>query len=73
MNDFRLDRGMITTVGGRQIVLEERDGTSVTIPLAPRARVVGAPGPGALRPGMRVLVVRRANAPANLIQVERGP
>jgi hypothetical protein len=75
VNDFRLDRGVITAVAAGSIDLRERDGTTVTILVARGARVVGAPSvttAAQLRPAMRVLVVRKANAPANTIQVEAG-
>jgi len=73
VNDFRLDRGVITAVTPGSIDLRERDGTVVTIPVARRARVVGRVFSVAqLRPAMRVLVVRKANAPASTIQVEAG-
>jgi hypothetical protein len=73
VNDFRLDRGVIVSVVRRQITLREQDGTVVTIAVAPRTRVTGSPtvtDVSQLRPPMRVLVVRRANARANLIRVE---
>jgi hypothetical protein len=73
VNDFRLDRGVIASVVPGSLDLRERDGSTVTIPVARRARVVGFGGVTTvrqLRPGMRVLVVHKANAPANLIQVE---
>jgi hypothetical protein len=73
VNDFRLDRGLIVSVSPGSLVLRERDGTVVTIAVGPRARVVGSPSvtdASQLRPPMRVLVVRRANGRANLIQVE---
>jgi hypothetical protein len=73
VNDFRLDRGVIVSVVRRQITLREQDGTVVTIAVAPRARLTGSPtvtDVSQLRPPMRVLVVRRANARANLIRVE---
>ena len=73
VNDFRLDRGVITATGPGSITLRERDGTLVTIQVAARARVVGSPrftDVSQLRPPLRVLVVRKANAPAHLIQVE---
>jgi hypothetical protein len=73
VNDFRLDRGVIVSATRRSLVLSEQDGTTVTIAVAPRARVTGSPSVtdvSQLRPPMRVLVVRRANARANLIQVE---
>jgi hypothetical protein len=73
INDFRLDRGVIVSVSRGQLVLREQDGTTVTIPVAPRATVTGSPSVTSvadLRPPMRVLVVRRANARARQIQVE---
>jgi hypothetical protein len=73
INDFRIDRGVIVSVGRGQLVLREQDGTTVTIPVAPRATVTGSPSVTSvadLRPPMRVLVVRRANARARQIQVE---
>jgi hypothetical protein len=75
VNDFRLDRGVITSIVPRVLTLRERDGTVIGIPFTRRARIVGSAsvtGVRQLRPGMRVLVVRRANAPAHLIQVEGG-
>jgi hypothetical protein len=72
IEDFRIDRGVITSVGAGSITLRERDGTVVTIAVTPATRIVGA-GPGAqLRRRMRVLVVRPLNEPARQIQVE-GP
>jgi hypothetical protein len=73
VNDFRIDRGVVVSVATGTLVLRERDGSVVTITVARRARVVGSPAVtdvSQLRPPMRVLVVRRANARANLIQVE---
>jgi hypothetical protein len=73
VNDFRIDRGMITAVSPGMIVLRERDGTIVTIAVARRARVVGdfsVTDVSQLRPPMRVLVVRKANGPATTIQIE---
>jgi hypothetical protein len=75
INDFRIDRGVITAVTPASIDLRERDGSTVTIAVARRARVLGSPvvtSVSQLRPSMRVLVVRKANAPANTIQVEAG-
>jgi hypothetical protein len=75
VNDFRLDRGVITTIVPRMLTLRERDGTVVSIPVVRRAKIVGSPSVtdvSQLRPGMRILVVRQANAPAHLIRVEGG-
>jgi len=73
VNDFRLDRGVITAIVPGTLTLRERDGTVVSIAFLRRAKIVGSPSAASarqLRPGMRVLVVRRANAPAHLIRVE---
>ena len=73
VNDFRIDRGVITSTAPGEITLRERDGTIVTIPVAPSTVVVGRLAittVGQLRPPMHVLVVRKANAPAQKIQVE---
>jgi hypothetical protein len=72
-DDFRIDRGVITSTSPGSLVLQERDGTVVTIPVARGARVLGSAlvrNVSQLRPPMRVLVVRKATAPANLIEVE---
>ncbi len=76
VNDFRIDRGVIETAAPGSITLREKDGTVVTIQVAANARVVGSVRfrrVAQLRPRLRVLVVRKANAPANLVQVESGP
>ena len=73
VNDFRLDRGVITAIVPGTLTLRERDGTVVSIAFLRRVKIVGLPSVASarqLRPGMRVLVVRRANAPAHLIRVE---
>ena len=73
VRDYRIDRGRITGVAPGSITLRERDGTLVTIQVAANARIVGLGRPtnvSQLRPNLRVLVVRQANRPANLIQVE---
>jgi hypothetical protein len=72
--DYRIDRGVIVTVTPGSIVLREKNGDMVPIQLAPAATVTGPGGRGgqaaALRRGMRVIVFRLANAPADSIQVE---
>jgi hypothetical protein len=74
VNDFRLDRGVITATAPGSITLRERDGTVVTITVTPATRVLGGgvrvTDVSQLRPPMRVLVVRKANAPAAQIQLE---
>ena len=75
VNDFRIDRGVITSVATGSITIRERDLTVVTIPVSPATRVLGGTrftDVAQLRPTLRVLVVRKANQPAMQIQVE-GP
>src|SRR6478672_7392784 len=76
VNDFRIDRGVITATAPGSITIRERDGTVVTISVTPTTKVVGgarARDVSQLRPPMRVLVFRRANGPATQIQVEGRP
>jgi len=73
VQDTRLDRGVVLGVTPDSIVLREKDASQQTIPLAANVAVrVGAQtGTTAnLRRGMRVVVARQANAPADTIQVE---
>jgi hypothetical protein len=71
--DHRIDRGRILRVAPRQgtIRLFERDGTVLTIEVAPTAtiEVRGLPASlYALRRGMRVTVVRTGDRPAELVR-----
>ena len=73
VNDFRIDRGVITAAAPGSITLRERDGTVVTIPVTSATKVQGDArftSASQLRPPLRVLVVRKANAPAGQIEVE---
>jgi hypothetical protein len=73
-DDYLIDRGVIRAVTPAAITLKERDGRMVTIDVGTSATVVGAGGrtrgTGVLRVGVRVMVLRLANAPAETIQVE---
>jgi hypothetical protein len=71
--DWMIDRGVVTAVGGGTITVREADGRSAAIPLDPNARVQGPARFAAvsrLRPRLRVVVYHQANAPAQLVQVE---
>jgi hypothetical protein len=73
VNDFRIDRGIVVATAAGSITLRERDGTVVAIAVTPATRVLGGVAVtdvSQLRPPMRVLVVRKANAPAAQIQLE---
>jgi hypothetical protein len=73
VEDYQIDRGVIKTITPAAIILKEKDDRMVTIQIATSASVTGPgsrSGGKALRVGMRVTVVRLANAPAQSIQVE---
>ena len=75
VRDIRVDRGRISAVGpGRTLSIGERDGTAVTIPVAPTARITlgGSPvGFGALRKNMRVQTQREGDGPADTVDATR--
>lgn len=72
--DIQVDRGVITAAAAASLTIQEADGRVVTYTLTPTTRVVGATtrprNATRLRVGFRVLVVRHANGPAEIIQVE---
>jgi hypothetical protein len=71
--DWRIDRGVITAVSGGTVTLREGDGTSLSVPVDPAARVQGPPrfaSPARLRPRLRVVLYHQANGPAEIVQVE---
>ena len=75
VRDIRIDRGRITAIGpGRTLTILERDGTSVSIPVAPTARITlgGAPaGFNALKKNMRVQTQREGDGPADTVDATR--
>ena len=73
IQDTQLYRGTITAVSTTSITLHERDRPADVIPLAANATVrvgVQVEAVSQLRKGMRVVVARPANLPADTIQVE---
>ena len=73
-HDYRIDRGKIRGVSAASITLRERDGTLVTIAVAPNVEVKlnGSPTTiGALRPRMTATVIRDGDAPATTILATR--
>jgi hypothetical protein len=71
--DWRIDRGVITAIAGSNVTLREKDGTIVTLPIDPNARVQGPPrfaSVGLLRKRLRIVVYRQADQPATTVQVE---
>jgi hypothetical protein len=73
IQDWRIDRGVITAVSGTSITLKEKDSTSVTIPVDPNARIQGSSRYSSvlqLKRRLRVVVYHQANLPAEVVQVE---
>jgi hypothetical protein len=71
--DWRIDRGVITAISGTNFTLREKDGTVVTLPVDPNARVQGPArfsNVAFLRRRLRVVLYHQANLPATLVQVE---
>ena len=72
--DYRIDRGVIRAITPGSIVLREKNGDMVPVPVATTASVTGPGGrtgkSRVLRVGMRVTIFRLANAEADTIQVE---
>jgi hypothetical protein len=75
VRDIRVDRGKITATGpGRALTILERDGTSVTIAVAPTARITlgGSPaGFNALKKNMHVQTQREGDGPADTVDATR--
>jgi len=74
VEDYQIDRGVIKVITPAAITIKEKDDRMVTIQITSSASVTGPGGRSAsgiaLRRGMRVIVTRLANAPADSIQVE---
>jgi hypothetical protein len=74
--DWRLDRGVITSLNSTQLTLREADGRVQTIPLSATTKVIRFDRRlpvGALAPRWRVLVTWPATGPAQSVDVERVP
>ena len=73
VQDWRIDRGVITAVSGTTFTLREADATTVTLDVSPSARIQGPArfsSVGQLRKKLRVVIYHQANLPAELVQVE---
>lgn len=71
--DYRLDRGVVVSAASGTLTLRESNGDIVPLPVDPAAQVQGGGRrvtAATLRRGLRVVVYRSANAPAELVQVE---
>jgi len=72
LQDWRIDRGRIRSTAGRALTLRERDGTVVTIPVAPDAQIDLNGRPVAferLRNGMQATTIRLGDAAASTVKV----
>jgi hypothetical protein len=72
---YRVDRGVIRSKAGGALVLRERDGTVVTIPVASFATITigGQPAAyAALRKGMSATVIRDGDAPATEVRAGKA-
>ena len=73
LHEFRLDRGTIRDRVPGSLTLRERDGTVVTLPVAPDATITyrnRTIGFERLRRGMNALVIREGDGP--VIEVRAG-
>jgi hypothetical protein len=73
VQDWRIDRGVITAVNGTTFTLRESDATTVTLAVSPTARVQGSgrfSSVGQLHRRVRVVIYHQANLPAEIVQVE---
>ena len=75
--DYRIDRGSVVSAASGTLTLREANGDVVPVSVDPAATVQGGgrrATPTNLKRGLRVVVYRQANAPAELVQVEgSGP
>ena len=73
-HDYRVDRGKIRAIAPGSLTLLERDGTLVTVPIAPTAdiRLGGVSVPfSQLRRGFTATTVRDGSAPASQVIATR--
>jgi hypothetical protein len=71
---YRVDRGVIRSKAGGTLLLRERDGTVVTIPVAPGASITIGAQPASyssLRRGMVATVIREGDAAATEVRAQR--
>ena len=72
---YRVDRGVVRSKANGSLVLRERDGSLVTIAVAPGAAITvrGQPAAwAALRKGMVATVIRDGDAPATEVRAAAG-
>lgn len=72
---YRVDRGVIRSKAGGALVLRERDGSLVTIPVASFATITIGGQPSAyasLRKGMSATTIREGDNPATEVRAGKG-
>jgi hypothetical protein len=72
---YRVDRGVIRSKANGSLLLRERDGSLVTIAVAPTAAITvhGRPAAyAALRRGMTATVIREGDSPATEVRAGQG-
>ena len=72
---YRVDRGVIRSKAVGALALRERDGSLVTIPVAPAAAITIGGRPAAyseLRRGMAATVIREGDNPATEVRAGNG-
>jgi hypothetical protein len=75
LHDYRIDRGVIRAKANGSLSVLERDGSLVTIAVAPGATITIAGQAAtfsALRRGMVATIIRDGDAPANEVRATRG-
>jgi hypothetical protein len=75
VNDFRVDRGVVSKIRGRLLTLAERDGTVVQVRLSPATQFVTDRQTRAakrVRPDLHVTVMSRGSEAASWLYVARG-
>ncbi len=75
LHDYRIDRGVIRAKSNGMLSVLERDGSLVTIPIAPGAAITIGGRPAAfpeLRRGMVATVIRDGDAPATEVRASRN-
>src|SRR5438132_9879255 len=73
-HDYRVDRGTVVSVAARTVILAEPDGTTVSIPVAPSARIRlnGVRVPlRMLKRGFAAETIRDGGAPAQIVDASR--
>src|SRR5438093_9708416 len=69
LHDYTIHRGKIRAVSGRTLTIRQRDGNTVTVTVAPDARVEGPAGRlipfERLRPGINAETVQDKDQPAS--------